>query len=103
MQVPLGATNLEYDAKGTVTLAEPTGEGDSEPQGGRGLLSGESLICKQIKQEAFTRAGPLGLDSRPYLRVDRWAGPRMRGRRDGRLAGLIELHSVLLSRRTSAK
>ena len=52
VQVPLGATNLEYDAKGTVTTAEPAGEGDRELQGGRGLLSGESLVCKQIKQEA---------------------------------------------------
>lgn len=52
VQVPLGATNLEYDAKGTVTMAEPMREGDSELQGGRGLLSGESLVCKQIKQEA---------------------------------------------------
>lgn len=52
VQAPLGATNLEYDAKGTVTTTEPMREGDSELQGGRGLLSGESLVCKQIKQEA---------------------------------------------------
>lgn len=34
VQVPLGTTNLEYDAKGMVTLAEPTGRGTVSPREG---------------------------------------------------------------------